>query len=60
MDIYKKLAALQLIFIIVSMMQTKNYPLCAVLQTLLPLYPRIVKLNRSDTSMSVFHMSHIT
>jgi hypothetical protein len=54
MDIYKKIAELQLIFIIVSVIQKKNYALCAVLQTLLLRYPQIVKFNYYDTSMTYF------
>jgi hypothetical protein len=52
MDIYKKLAGLQLIFIIVSMVQKKNYALRAVPRTLLLLYPRIVKFKHSVTSLT--------
>jgi len=59
MDIYKKLVGLQLIFIIVSMIQKNNYALCAVPQTLLLMYARIVKFNHSD-SWTPYFTCHIT
>jgi hypothetical protein len=54
MDLYNKLATVQLIFIVVSMLQKKVYALRAVLQTLVLVCPWSVKFNHTDTKQTYF------